>query len=42
MEERHKELVGHLIWVSRQVAEKEGLEDGYRLVINNGKNGCKN
>lgn len=30
-----RELAGHLLWVAREVAAKEKLED-YRLVINNG------
>ena len=33
-------LLGHLLIKARQVARELGLaEDGYRLVINNGKNG---
>ncbi len=32
-------LIGHLFWVGTQVARQEGLTDGYRLVINNGKQG---
>ncbi len=28
-------LLGHLLWVARQVAKNEALED-YRIVINNG------
>jgi histidine triad (HIT) family protein len=33
-------LLGHLLLVAAQVAKKVGLEeDGYRLVINNGRNG---
>ena len=33
-------LLGHLLLVSAQVAKAEGLaESGYRLVINNGKDG---
>ena len=31
-----RELLGHLIFVADKVAEKEGVEDGYRLVLNNG------
>lgn len=35
-----KELVGHLLLKAAAVAEKMGLKDGgYRLVINNGRNG---
>jgi histidine triad (HIT) family protein len=29
-------LLGHLLLVAKQVAEKAGLTNGYRLVINNG------
>jgi histidine triad (HIT) family protein len=32
-------LLGHLLYVATQVAKKEGLNDGYRLVINNGIQG---
>lgn len=31
-----QELLGHLIFVAHKVAEKEGVADGYRLVLNNG------
>jgi len=34
-----KPLLGHLIWVATQVAQAEGITDGYRLVINNGNDG---
>ena len=31
-------LLGHLLWVAGEVARKEGIaEDGFRVVINNGK-----
>ena len=34
--------MGHLMWVSAHVAKKEGLDErGYRIVINNGKEGCQ-
>lgn len=32
-------LLGHLMWVATQVAAKFGLADGYRVVVNCGKNG---
>jgi histidine triad (HIT) family protein len=32
-------LVGHLFYVAAQLAKKEGLADGYRLVVNNGADG---
>jgi len=31
-----KALLGHLIWVSNEIAKTENIADGYRLVINNG------
>ena len=31
-----QELLGHLMLVANKVAEKEGVADGYRLVLNNG------
>lgn len=38
MKEEDRELVGHLHWVARQLAEKLGVaESGYRLVINVGR-----
>lgn len=38
----HEKLLGHLLIVATQVAKKQGLaDDGYRLVINNGRNGCQ-
>jgi histidine triad (HIT) family protein len=39
MEEEDVELVGKLLLVVRQIAEEEGLEDGYRVVINTGEEG---
>jgi histidine triad (HIT) family protein len=39
MSKEHKALVGHLMWVASEVARQEGLvEDGYRIVINDGEN----
>ena len=35
-EESDKELLGHLLLVSKKIAEKYNLNDNYRLVINNG------
>ena len=39
-EESDAELLGHLLIVAAKAAKLQGLE-GYRLVINNGKEGCK-
>lgn len=30
-------LLGHMVWVATRLAEKEQLDSGYRLVMNNGK-----
>jgi histidine triad (HIT) family protein len=35
----NEKLVGHLLVVARQIAEFEGLENGYRLILNCGKDG---
>ncbi|GIY56434.1 histidine triad nucleotide-binding protein 2, mitochondrial [Caerostris darwini] len=35
------ELLGHLLQVAKQVADKENLENGYRIVINNGPDGAQ-
>lgn len=40
-EERHESLLGHLMVVAAKVAKQEGLDDGYRIVINDGKHGGK-
>ncbi|XP_016130782.1 uncharacterized HIT-like protein Synpcc7942_1390 [Sinocyclocheilus grahami] len=34
-------LLGHLLLVAKNVAKKEGLDEGYRVVINDGKNGAQ-
>ncbi|KAJ8389742.1 hypothetical protein AAFF_G00114480 [Aldrovandia affinis] len=36
-----EQLLGHLLVVAKNVAKKEGLLDGYRLVINDGKQGAQ-
>ena len=36
----NKAVLGHLMLVASQVARSEGLSDGYRVVINDGVNGC--
>ncbi|KAL8151590.1 hypothetical protein V2J09_021398 [Rumex salicifolius] len=40
-EERHSEILGHLLYAAKIVAEKEGVVDGFRVVINSGAKGCK-
>ncbi|GAU99126.1 hypothetical protein RvY_10170 [Ramazzottius varieornatus] len=34
-------MLGHLLVVARKVAEEQGLSNGYRVVINEGKFGCQ-
>ena len=34
--EEHELLLGHLVLVANNIAKDEGIEDAYRLVINNG------
>eukprot|EP01038_Epipyxis_sp_PR26KG_P010131 gene10131-13629_t len=42
MREDQKGLVGHLVYVAQQVAIEEGLKpNGYRLVVNDGKEGSQ-
>merc|ERR1711934_129607 len=41
MREDQKGVVGHCMYVARLVAEQEKLENGYRLVINEGPEGCQ-
>jgi len=35
------DLLGHLLLTARKVAKEQGLANGYRLVINNGKEGAQ-
>ncbi|MCL7040094.1 hypothetical protein MKW94_001286 [Papaver nudicaule] len=35
-EERHTEILGHLLYAAKLVAKQEGLDDGFRIVINDG------
>lgn len=36
---QHRELMGHLLLTAKQVAEQAGLNNGYRVVINDGLDG---
>ncbi|KAL0359721.1 UNVERIFIED_CONTAM: zinc-binding protein, partial [Sesamum angustifolium] len=38
---RGTEILGHLLYTAKLVAKQEGLDDGFRLVINDGRKGCK-
>lgn len=39
--EEDEALLGHLMLVAKKVAVEQGLEEGFRLVINDGKNGAQ-
>lgn len=40
-EERHFDILGRLLYTAKLVAKQEGLAEGYRVVINDGPQGCK-
>ncbi|PIA48609.1 hypothetical protein AQUCO_01400888v1 [Aquilegia coerulea] len=40
-EERHTEILGHLLYTAKLIAKQEGLADGFRIVINDGPSGCQ-
>ena len=40
-EECDEKVLGHCLLVAKKVAKERGLEKGYRLVINNGVEGCQ-
>jgi len=40
-EEGDAELLGHLLLTAKKVAAEQGLANGYRLVVNNGKDGAQ-
>ena len=40
-EERHKDILGHLTFTASQIARQEGLDEGWRLVVNDGAHGAQ-
>merc|ERR1711872_331966 len=40
-EDADEPLLGHLLNVARKVAKQQGLEKGYRLIVNNGQDGAQ-
>ncbi|EES03784.1 hypothetical protein BDA96_03G358400 [Sorghum bicolor] len=40
-EERHVEVLGSLLYAAKIVAKQEGLDDGFRIVINDGPKGTQ-
>eukprot|EP00775_Hariotina_reticulata_P007303 gene7303-7516_t len=41
MDESHKALVGHLMYVAQLVAKQENLLPGFRVVVNDGPDACQ-
>lgn len=39
IDENHKNIMGHIIYVASKLARENGLENGYRIVNNVGKQG---
>eukprot|EP00239_Pterosperma_sp_CCMP1384_P005635 CAMPEP_0197851328 /NCGR_PEP_ID=MMETSP1438-20131217/17835_1 /TAXON_ID=1461541 /ORGANISM="Pterosperma sp., Strain CCMP1384" /LENGTH=135 /DNA_ID=CAMNT_0043464899 /DNA_START=211 /DNA_END=618 /DNA_ORIENTATION=+ len=35
------DVLGHLLFTAQKVAKQEGLEQGFRIVINDGEHGCQ-
>ncbi|NJL93585.1 MAG: histidine triad nucleotide-binding protein [Anaerolineae bacterium] len=29
-------LVGHMLWVAKQIAQQQGIRNGFRIILNNG------
>ncbi|WMV15317.1 hypothetical protein MTR67_008702 [Solanum verrucosum] len=40
-EQRHEDILGNLLYAAKIVAEKEGIVDGFRVVINSGSSACQ-
>ena len=40
-EPRHEEILGQLLYAAKIVAEKEGISEGFRVVINSGASACE-
>lgn len=38
---RHESILGHLMVTAAKVAAQENLDNGYRLVVNDGPDGCQ-
>ena len=40
-EDVHKEILGHMMVKIPKIVAQEGLKEGFRIVINDGKQGCQ-
>jgi len=38
-DESKRALLGHLLWTAAEIARKQGLANGYRIVVNTGEEG---
>ena len=38
-DESKRALLGHLLWTAAEIARKQGLANGYRIVVNTGEDG---
>ncbi|XP_041457857.1 histidine triad nucleotide-binding protein 1-like [Lytechinus variegatus] len=41
VEETDVMILGKMMYTAKKVAQEQGLTDGYRLVVNDGKHGCQ-
>ncbi|XP_065307310.1 adenosine 5'-monophosphoramidase HINT1 [Dermacentor albipictus] len=39
--EEDKDILGHILYVAQQVAKEQKLDKGFRIVINDGPQGCQ-
>ncbi len=40
-QDKHAAVLGHMMVAAAAIAKQEGLEEGYRLVVNQGPHGCQ-
>lgn len=40
-DERHEPILGHLLYAAKLVAQQQQLDSGFRIVINDGLDGCQ-
>ncbi|KAF4324509.1 hypothetical protein BBO99_00001767 [Phytophthora kernoviae] len=40
-EEHHEAILGHLLYTAKLVAKQQNLDSGFRIVINDGADGCQ-
>ena len=40
-EQKNEKVLGHMMVTVAQIAKQNNLGEGYRIVINDGKNGCQ-